>query len=266
MASGDNDRLRLDRDDELVDELLRQEFARSFAGGERSHMVLNGLGPSIRRARRVHRAKQVVLGAAAGVALLSGLSVVNRLAVFEESELTVAGETKQEAVKVDVEEGEHRELTVTLTTVESTTRPSDPAGDDGQAAERDEGMVPTTGPSSEPVSSGRDSTSTSQPSSASTTASAPTSTTSLVSTSIGPDGTTTLISRCGSLVVKPTGDRVELIEILPDPGVGVDIKESGPTEIEVGMEGNGRHCELKVRAHDGRIITNDGPESEHERG
>ena len=62
-------------------------------------------------------------------------------------------------------------------------------------------------------------------------------------------------SACGSIVVQKIDDRVELVEVLANPGFATDVKSDGPENVEVGLHGGDDECELKARIIGGQLVT-----------
>ncbi len=59
------------------------------------------------------------------------------------------------------------------------------------------------------------------------------------------------------------GGTVSLTSTQPNPGFAVDVKNDGPTEVEVGFAGGDNECELKARLVGGELkVTVDNHDGE----
>lgn len=232
----------LDWVDEKFDRRLRADLARGLATGQDPHDVLHSLAPAFSRARRIRRLQTVAIGLVASVALVGGIGLAGRFGVLSERAATVAGEPEEPNDGHAGGVGTEDDLTVGTLEVTGTS-----AGD-GQSE-----SVPPEDPAEESVSSAAATESTS------TTTTSPSTTAS--TTGLTPPGSatapgpTTIDSDCGSIVVSVSGSSVRLEDVRPDPGRSADVKSSGPRSIEVSLEGDGDHCELKAWAMDGELMT-----------
>ncbi|MGI9646488.1 MAG: hypothetical protein ACR2O6_14375 [Ilumatobacteraceae bacterium] len=102
----------------------------------------------------------------------------------------------------------------------------------------------------------------------STTVSVPTTTT-IASSSTTQSPTTTdpgtspasIETACGTVVVELIGPGIRLVTTEPNPGMEVDIKNSGPEKVEVGFEQGDVHCEVTAENRGGSIWSETDDES-----
>jgi hypothetical protein len=93
-----------------------------------------------------------------------------------------------------------------------------------------------------------------------TTTPAPTSTeatptTTVVATTTVPEsGERVITSSCGTVAVAYEGTTVTLVETQPASGFGVDVKNSGPEEVEVGFAGGDIECQIKAEMEAGQLV------------
>lgn len=129
------------------------------------------------------------------------------------------------------------------TSADPSTQPTTPAS--------------TSAPSTAPAS-------TSPPATSPPTTTAPTTTptttvttaTTVPSTTSPPaSGQETINSNCGSISVSYSGDAITLTATQPAAGYTPDIKNAGPSEVEVGFANGSGECEIKARMDDGQLRT-----------
>lgn len=63
----------------------------------------------------------------------------------------------------------------------------------------------------------------------------------------------TIESECGVMVVELVGSGIGLVSVDPIAGAEVDVKNSGPDEIEVRLDAGSVHCELNAENRNGQI-------------
>lgn len=153
--------------------------------------------------------------------------------------------------------------TTAETTVPSTTSPiavpretSAPTTTAGPAVS----VAPTTSadPSTQPTTPASTSAPSTAPASTSPPSTSPPTTTATTapSTTRPPaSGQQTINSNCGSISVSYSGDSITLTATQPAAGYTPDIKNAGPSEVEVGFADGSGECEIKARMDDGQLRT-----------
>lgn len=153
--------------------------------------------------------------------------------------------------------------TTAETTVPSTTSPiavpretSAPTTTAGPAVT----VAPTTSadPSTQPTTPASTSAPSTAPASTSPPSTSPPTTTATTapSTTRPPaSGQQTINSNCGSISVSYSGDSITLTATQPAAGYTPDIKNAGPSEVEVGFADGSGECEIKARMDDGQLRT-----------
>lgn len=126
------------------------------------------------------------------------------------------------------------------TSADPSTQPTTPAS--------------TSAPSTAPASTSPPSTS--PPTTAAPTTTPTTTATTAPSTTRPPaSGQQTINSNCGSISVSYSGDSITLTATQPAAGYTPDIKNAGPSEVEVGFADGSGECEIKARMDDGQLRT-----------
>lgn len=64
-----------------------------------------------------------------------------------------------------------------------------------------------------------------------------------------------LSSDCGTITVDVGGYDVRLLDTDPNPGMGVEIRKSGPDRVEVRFENDSRRCEIRAEVRNGDLWT-----------
>ncbi len=221
------------------DEHLRTRLVQSASNDPAAHAALTELGPSLRRAHRVHQVKTGV------VALVAVMATVGLGAGLINNNLDGEGTTVIAAVPDDD--------SITTTSGPTTTSAPTPP-----TTAIPEPVTPTTSaPGADPATTNQTTpqTTTETPEPAATDTTPPSSappTTAPETTTPAPEQTT-IDSECGSIIVSVNGDDIELVQSNADQGFAVDEKNEGPESVEVSFEGAARHCEIEAEVRDGAL-------------
>ena len=216
-----------------IDDLIRDQMRDSFPLGQgtpAATSTLDALGPQMTRARSRHRARQTSVALVGASVLIVGLFTIVPKFGESDSELNLAGPT-----------------TSTLDTDALGRSLEDPSST---------GVEPTTTAAPTPTSTP---TTTAGPTTtAAPTATAPPTTTLEPTTTDAPTTTTepdanVITTSCGTLEIELVGSGIALVSTNPNSGFAVDVKEDGPSKIEVSFESEGLHCEVRAENRDGQL-------------
>ncbi len=240
-----------DHDDELR-ERFRQVFTRPHDAGA----ALTALKPVMTRARRRRQVRTGASAAAIALVFASGAGAmtsrgdappVDPPAVAIPPAVEILADP---STTVTTTIGPHE----SATTDQPAARPTTPGGAPLLDAELTTTTPPVPRPTPTPPAVSPTST-VDRPNTG-----PPTPTQSAVTTTVspGPTATTppapvTIDSSCGSIVVQVEADTVTLLSVQADPGMAVDVKNDGPEEVEVSLEGPTGHCEIKAEVRDGQL-------------
>ena len=192
------------------DEELRTRLGRSAGGGLPAHKALAELGPTLRRARRVHQVRSGVVGLVAALAIVGvGANLVGDR--FGDDGTTV--------VAAIPEDDSDRTTSSPTSTSVPTSLPTQTSADGTPTT-----LVPDSEPETTDQTTPQTTTQTSEPTNTDTTPA----TTTPPSTTPPDTEQSTIDSDCGSIIVSVSDDDIELIEVDPDPGFEPDEKNGGP--------------------------------------
>jgi len=252
-------------DNEPIDDLIAGRMRARYSTVSPSPAVLESLWPSLRRARRRRRAGQAMSGVFAVSAVVFGLIVALPQSSDQPVSVDTAGQPEDDgggSADRARSEGTVHDVDKALVSPSST---SEPNTEDGPASEADVESA-TTAPqpttiapntnapiTQESSTTAPTTTVSSAPTTApSTTTAAPTTTNAPTTTeaSVSPG---TIESECGVMVVELVGSGIGLVSVDPIAGAEVDVKKSGPEEIEVRLDAGSVHCELNAENRNGQI-------------
>lgn len=217
------------------DEELRTRLGRSAGGGLPAHKALAELGPTLRRARRVHQVRSGVVGLVAALAIVGvGANLVGDR--FGDDGTTV--------VAAIPEDDSDRTTSSPTSTSVPTSLPTQTSADGTPTT-----LVPDSEPETTDQTTPQTTTQTSEPTNTDTTPA----TTTPPSTTPPDTEQSTIDSDCGSIIVSVSDDDIELIEVDPDPGFEPDEKNGGPERVEVSFEGPDGHCEIEAEVRNGML-------------
>lgn len=260
--------MTLDDDDDDVRSRLHVDAA-GISSDIPASVVFGQLRPRLRRARRRRRiavgTTSFVLIGGAGVALQVGLNSRSTSIHTYGDSTQSPGVDKRTTDPIETDDPEQSSdpawsspseisayTTSTATPSTSTSAPA-PAGP-GVGVPATPIPGPPPGPTTIPVT---DPTATVVDSTIATTTSVV-----AVTPPLAASSSTQIDSACGSVVVETVDDRVDLVDVMANPGFTVDVRSDGPDDVEVGLHGGNDECELEARVIGGQLVTSvHGPES-----
>lgn len=257
-----------------IDDLIRDKMRDSFPlaqDGSSAANTLAALQPKMQRARSVRRATQASVAMIGASALVVGLLAILPQFGDAESEVNLAGSTSStvaddptgskalaspastDPLGRSIEEPSNTTIEPSATAEPRTT--AEPATDaQSTVVEPTTTAEPATTveATSAPSTTAEPATTTAAPSTTAATSTTAAPTTTESSTTTEPE-TDTISSSCGSIEVALVGSGIALVSTDPNSGFSVDVKDGGPSEIEVRFDGSGSDCEINTENRGGQL-------------